>query len=125
MDTSIATSFGKFNLNSILYAEAEARSIINFPEINAHLSKLRQENIILECFEAGKQEYTDRFSSNIDYQKYSIGATYFSLEGIIISQDEMKNKQIRYFIDHRDSQPGICKFTKYWSKCYYPFQNMN
>ena len=53
--TCSATSFGKFNFNSILSTEAKAISIMNCPDINAHLRKLRQNNIISEFVESGKQ----------------------------------------------------------------------
>ena len=36
----------------------------------------------------------------------------------------MKNEKIRSLVDHRYSQPIICKFTKYWLKHLYPCKNM-
>ena len=44
--TFSATIFGNFNFSYILYSEDEVRSIMNFTDINAHLKKLRQENVI-------------------------------------------------------------------------------
>ena len=59
---------------------------MNLPKISYHLNKIRQENVISELFETGKREILACFSSNIDYQKYSIGSTFASLEASIILQ---------------------------------------
>ena len=107
-----------------LSSESEAKSIMNREDINAQLRKFRQDNIISEFFETGKREFPARFSSYINYQKYSIGATLACLEASIILHDKMKKQQIRNFLDHRGSQSVICIFTNYWSECLYLCQNM-
>ena len=114
IETFSATRFGGFNFNSILYEEVEARSVVNCPDINAHLKKLRQENIISQFFKSGKQEFAPYFSSNIDDSKYSRVATFVSLEIIIILLDKIKNGQIWSLLDNGDSPLVICTFTKYW-----------
>ena len=54
IDTCSGTIFGNFSFNSILSVEAEAISIMNCPDINYHLRKLRQDNIISEFVKSGK-----------------------------------------------------------------------
>ena len=67
IDTCTATSFGKFDFRSKLSMEAEARSISNRPDSNAHLSKLRQDGIISEYVESGKRDFAHEFSSSLNY----------------------------------------------------------
>ena len=124
IDTFSATRFGGFNFNSILYEEVEARSVVNRPDINAHLKKLRQENIISQFFKSGKQEFAARFSSNIDYSKYSKGVTCFSLKASIILQDKMKKNKSklcfitetvgRSFVHLQSTGQNIYIFVKIW-----------
>jgi len=124
IDTCTATSFGKFDFTSHLLTEAEARSIANRPDINAHLSKLKQEGIISEFVEKGKRQFASEYSNSIDYSKYSKGATFVSLENSILLQEEMTNKCIKGTLDHRTDSPPVClNFNKYWPLCLYPCQN--
>ena len=53
LDTCSAISYGNFDFTSKLTSEAEARSITNRPDINAHLSKLQNKNVISEFVEKG------------------------------------------------------------------------
>ena len=55
IDTFSATVFGKLNYNYILFTEAKSRSIMSCPDINSHLSKLIQDDIISEFVETDKQ----------------------------------------------------------------------
>ena len=64
------------------------------------------------------------FASTIDYLKYTKGDTFVSLEASMIFQDKIINRQIRVLLDHRESQNVSINFFKYWSACFYPFQNM-
>ena len=73
IDTCSATSYGDYSSKSLLQAEAEARSISNRPDINAHLSKLRKEKVISEFVEQGTREYARNYSQDIDYDKYTEG----------------------------------------------------
>ena len=66
---------------------------MNCPDINYYFSKLRQENIISEFVESGKQEFAASFSSNIDDSKYSKGSKFVSLKASIILQDETKTEK--------------------------------
>ena len=118
---AVQPALTNFNFNSILFSEAEANSIMNRPDIKAHLSKFIQESIISEFVESGGWEFSDHFSSNIDYLEYSEEDTFVSLEARIILQYEMKNKQTRYLIDQRYSLMVLCTFRNYWSECLYPF----
>ena len=73
IDTCSATSYGNFGFNSMLTFEAEARSISNRPDINAHLSHLRKEKIISECVEKDRREFAKEFSESVDYDRYTKG----------------------------------------------------
>ena len=73
IDTCSATSYGDFSSKSLLQSEAEARSISNRPDINAHLSKLREEEVISEYVEDGCRDFASEYSQHIDYSKYAKG----------------------------------------------------
>ena len=77
--TCSATRFIILRFYYTLSAGDKTRSIVNIPYINAHLRKLGQENIISVFVEIGKREFAARFSSNIDYHKYSMGEIFVSL----------------------------------------------
>jgi hypothetical protein len=126
IDTCSATSYGKFDFNSKLIRESEARSITNRPDINFHLSKLREENIISKYAEEGRRSFASSFSSSIDYSRLTKGATYISLESSIILQNENSNRTILAWIDYENDRPSIqVSFKKYWSDSLYPCQNMS
>ena len=52
---AVQPGLAKLNSNPILSTEAEARSIMSCPDINYHLSKLRQDDMISEFVETDKQ----------------------------------------------------------------------
>ena len=122
IDTCSATIFENPDLEYIIYAKSEARSIKNIPDINANLIKLRQENIISEYFESRKIAFVNPFSSSIDYLKYTKAATFVSLGKSMILQDKMTNRKIIVLLDRIESQSESLNFLKYWSACIYPFQ---
>ena len=125
IDTCSATSFGEFNIQSKLLFEAEARSISNRPDINALLTKLREENIISPRIEDGRRSFASSFSSSTDYSRYWKGATYVSLESSIILQNENNNKSISAWLDHENDIPATkMTFKKYWFDALHPCQNM-
>jgi hypothetical protein len=128
IDTCSATSFGEFNIKSKLLFEAEARSIANRPDINALLTKLREEDIISPHIEDGRRSFASAFSSSTDYSRYWKGATYVSLESSVILQNENSNRNISAWIDYinQPERPAIrVSFKKYWSDSLYPCQNMS
>jgi hypothetical protein len=124
IDTCSATSYGNFHFRSKLMAESEARSISNRPDINAHLSKLRSENVISKFVESGKRNFANRYSNSIDYPRFTKGATYVSLEASIVLQNEMTDRKISAWLDHRESQPIRFSFKKYWPYVLFPCQTM-
>ena len=60
-----------------------------------------QDNIISEYVDSDKWAFSNRFSSTIDYLKYTKGATFVSIEASIILQDKMKKREIQVLIDKR------------------------
>ena len=86
IDTFNAVTYGRFNFNSKLSSEYEARPIVNCPDINAHLTKLCTKNVISEYQDKGKRDFADQFSQSIDDEIYNKGATYVSLENSTILQ---------------------------------------
>ena len=113
IDTCSATSYGKFNFGSKLSMEAEARSISNRHDLNAHLSKLRQDGVISEFVEAGNRDFSKKHSSTIDYNKYIKDTTFVSLENSTILQEEISNNRIQASLDR---QPGNRPVTFYLKK---------
>ncbi len=127
IDTCSATSYGRFDFNSKLIREAEARSIRNRPDINLHLSKLREENVISQYIEDGRKAFALTYQPYTDYRILAKGATYVSLEASIILQNENTNRNISAWIDNNneDRPPIQISFQKYWSNVLYPCQNMS
>ena len=120
IDTCSATSYGNFDFISKLTAEAEARSIFNRSDINAHLSKLREENVISEYVESGRRDFATRFSRSKDYSRFVKGGTYVSLEASISLQNENRCRSIKALLDHRAGTiPVRLNFNKYWSEYLY------
>eukprot|EP00957_Ditylum_brightwellii_P208097 15355851-Ditylum_brightwellii.AAC.1 len=76
IDTCNNVTYGRFDFNSKLLSEAEARSSFNYTDINAHLTKLQTENVILEYVERGKRNFANRYSEGINCDKFITGATY-------------------------------------------------
>ena len=125
LDTCSNTTYGNFDSISKLSAEAEARSIANRPDINAHLTKLRKEKVISEYVEKSKREFAERFSSTIDYSVYSNGGTFVTLEASMIMQREMSDRTTKALVDDREgARPVNVSFSKLWSASLYPCQNM-
>ena len=73
IDTCSASSYGDFSEISLLSSEAEARSIYNRPDINAHLSKLTKEKVITSFVEDGARKFAKQYSDGINYSKYVQG----------------------------------------------------
>ena len=113
IDTCSVTSYGNFNSTSKLLVEFESRSISNRPDINDHLKELRSRSIMAEFVESRKHEFGKEYPSSINYTHYTKGATYLSIEEVMILQNEMTNRRIRAWIDRRDIQPVIFYFNKY------------
>ena len=65
IDTCNTTSFGNFYIKYILYAKDKSKSITKFPDINANLGELRQDDIISEYDESRKRAFENHFSSTI------------------------------------------------------------
>jgi hypothetical protein len=125
IDTCNTVTYGRFDFNSKLSSEAEARSIFNHPDINDYLTKLQNENIISQYVEKGKRDFLSRYTEGINYGKFITGATFVNLENSIILQREMENNKITASYEHGDSPHPIRKrFKKFWSECLYPCQNM-
>ena len=119
-------SYRNFDFKSKLLDEAEARSIKNRPDINAHLTKLRRENIISEYVENGKRQFAQEFASSIDYSQYIKGATYISHETCMTLQKETTDRKTKAVIDNRENtRPIEVHFNTFWSSSLYPCQTTN
>ena len=113
-----------FNFKYILSAESESISTTNRPDINSPLRTIRQENIIFEFIESGKQAFSNHFSSTIDYLKYTKSSAFVSLEASMILQEKTTNIQIIVLLENRYNQPVSINFFKYWYSFFYICQNM-
>ena len=72
IDTCNAVLFGRFDYNSELLKESEARSLYNRPDIVQHMKKLRSEKIITKFTEKDKLEFASRFARYSDWQILNI-----------------------------------------------------
>ena len=125
IDTCNAVTYGKFDFQSKLSSEAQARSVANRPDINAHLTTLNKEHIISNYTEKGIRDFAIQFSQDIDYDKLTKGAAFISLENCIMLQRELEKNSLSAYYDHGDTpQPIRKQFSRYWSQCIYPCQNM-
>ena len=100
LDTCTHTSYGNFDFTSKLNNEAEARSLANRPDINAHLGKLSKDGIISTFVENGKRQFATRFSETKIYKKFTKGATFVSLQASMILQREMSGTKLQVVVDH-------------------------
>ena len=125
INTCSNTTYGNFYSTSKLSAEAEVRSIVNRPNINAHLTKLRKEKVISEYVEKGKRDFAEQFLDSIDYSVYSKGGTFVPLEASMIMPREMSDRTTKALVDDREGSPDfVVSFSKLWSASLYPCQNM-
>ena len=125
IDTCSNTSFGNFDFKSLLIDESEARSISNRPDINNHLNKLKEDEVISDYVEKGKRDFATRYSRDIDYDKYCKGGSFVGIKACINMQRDIEAPQVEAIMDHRESQPIRLRFVKYWSLTLYPCQPMN
>ena len=79
-----ATNYGEFHYNSMLFSKAEVKSFYNHPNINAHLSTLKKENVISFSIADSKHSFIQQFSSTIDYIMYTRRSTYIIPEASMI-----------------------------------------
>ena len=125
LETASHTSFGHFDSTSKLSTEAEARSIANRSDINAHLTKIRVEKVISEYVETSKRDFAKEFSETIDYDLYYKGGTFVSLEASMVMQRETRSRMRKVLIDDNETERVHTQsFPKVWSAALYPCQNM-
>ena len=97
IDTCNVTNFFRIYINSKLLHESEARSIANQPDINSHITKIREEKIISPIVEIDIQSFSRKFSKSFDCDQYSNGATYVPPERSMILQNEITNRNIQSY----------------------------
>ena len=129
IDTCNVTSFRNFGFRSKLLSDAESRSILNRPDINALLHQLVEEKAISEFICNDKQQYAHKLYSNFNFDTYICGSTYVPFESVIEFNRENINKTITATVDNRvDSHTGerlediTLRFTKYWPSTLFPCQ---
>lgn len=122
IDTCTNTTYGKFDKCSLLEKEAEARSLYNRHDVNSHLSRLVEEDVVSDIVAQSKRQYAYEYGKKEDFRKYNYGATYVPLEAAIILQREMNNSNTKATIT--EPVERIVRFKKYWSASIYPCQTM-
>ena len=132
LDTCNVTSSGQFDKCLLLLFQAQARSIMNRPDINTLLHQLTNNGIVTNWTANGIREHATSYSNNIDYDLYSIGATYVPLESAMMLQREARDRTCIAFIDDRvtndDGEPLPMTrvfFKKIWPSSIYPCQKMD
>ena len=87
-DTCNITSYHNFNFRSKLSSEAESRSLLNRPDINALLSQLCEEEKISNFMANAKRLLAARLYDNFDFEPYYFGANYIPKDVAISLQKE-------------------------------------
>ena len=100
IDTWSVTNFGRTDPNSKILHESKARYIANQPDINSHITKIREEKIISPIVEIDIQSFSRKFSKSFDCDQYSNGATYVPPERSMILQNEITNRNIQSYYWH-------------------------
>lgn len=121
IDTCTQTSYGRFDFVSKLSREAEARSIANRPDINAHLNSLVDDEIMSDFLAEDKRKHAVEFSQEVNYEHYTYGSTYVPLEAAMVMQRENSDRSVEVIVNGDGDTVTI---NKYWSSTLYPCQQM-
>ena len=126
IDTCNITSYCTFNFRSVLLRNAEARSIINRPDINALLSQMVEEGTMSKFVAEGKRVHAQKKFGDFNFEKYVEGATYVPLECAILMQRELNNAIIKAKDDDNMNYGEVsATFKRSWPLMVYPCQKMN
>ena len=126
IDTCNITSYRNFNFRSVLLRNAEARSIINRPDINALLSQMVEEGTMSKCVAEGKRVHAQKKFGDFNFHKYVVGATYVPLECAILMQRELNDTIIKAYDDENINSGDVsASFKRSWPLMIYPCQKMN
>ena len=105
-DTCNITSYHNFNFRSKLSSEAESRSLLNRPDINALLSQLCEEEKISNFMANAKRLLAARLYDNFDFEPYYFGANYIPKDVAISLQKEESDPYYDVIIDDQVDQYG-------------------
>ena len=109
ISTCSHTSYGNYNFRSNLSFEAETRSMSNRSDVNAHLSKLSNDNAMSEFIEKEKRCYAD-FLQTINCTQCSYGAAFVSLEASVILKREISDEKFEAIVNHLDREDPTIVF---------------
>ena len=117
------TSYSNFNIRSELFTDAESRSIINRPDINALLSQMVEEGSMPKFIANSKQFHARIKYDSFDFDSYCSCATYVPLEGALIMQREISNSVVTTHDDEiENNSPAVAMYRKCWPSMLYPCQ---
>ena len=126
IDTCNITSYRNFNIRSELLTDAESRSIINRPDINALLSQMVEEGTMSKFIANSKKHHARIKCDSFDFDSYCSGATYVPLEGALIMQREISNSVVTTHDDEIEKySPAVATYRKCWPSMLYPCQKVN
>ena len=95
IDTYNVCSVGDFSFPSVILDESESRTIINRPDINAHLDKLSNDGFLTKnSVEIRRQMARDLYSDTKTFEPYYDGCTYVSLEDAMLTQKDVGSEQL-------------------------------
>ena len=91
IDTCNISTVRKFDFQSKLLSECEARSIVNRPDINSLLNELIREKCISKYTADEKRKAASNMYSDFDFEKYYNGGTYVPFECVMSMQKDISS----------------------------------
>jgi hypothetical protein len=127
-DSINVSSVGKTDHGSVLVQEAEARSYANRTDMKSLIQRLIDDGKMSDDHAEGIEEFSNSFSTKIDYEKYRSGSNYVPAEIAMAMKQEEKNREVVGIIDDDEDDEGNLlpeysrKFKRIWPLYIYPCQ---
>ena len=120
-DSINVSSVRKTDHGSVLVQEVEARSYANRKDMKSLIQRLIDNWKMTDDYAEGIEEFSNSFSTKIDYEKYRFGSNYVSAEIAMAVKQEDKNKKVVGIIDDDEDDEGNVlptynrKFKRVWA----------
>ena len=129
-DSINVSSVGKTDHGSILVQEAEARSYANRTDMKNLIQRLIDDGKMSIDHAEGIEEFSNFFSTKVNYEKYKSGSNYVPAEIAMSMKEEEKNREVSGIIDDDQDDLGNLlpeynkKFKRIWPLYSYPCQKI-
>ena len=101
------SSVGKTDHGSVLVQEAEAQSYTNRTDVKSLNQRLIIDNgKMTDDHAEGIEEFSNLFSTKIDYEKYRCGSNYVPAEIAMAMKQEEKNRDVVGIVDDDEYDEG-------------------